>query len=365
MAGDRIKGIVGIVALVLFVGAVVFLVTQDWGIILDPQSAADRVLASTDTPADPGNRTVRDFTVRPGDSAASVAEKLQSAGLIKNSLTFRLMAEGKGKAGELASGNFELSPSMRPSEILDVLASGKIKAGPLMTIPEGWRAEEIAERISAKGLGSADQFMTFVRTGRVDLQVLASRPSGATLEGYLFPDTYSTDAKTSADSIALRMIQQFDTRFTPEMRQKTQARGLTIHQMVTLGSIIEREAVVPSERPTMAGVFYNRLKLGMNLDTDPTVQYAITTVDRTSPVKYGWWKTDLTQQDLEVDSPYNTYKYPGLPPGPICDPGLASLTAAVEPESNDYLYFVARPDGTHAFARTLAEHNDNVAKYRR
>lgn len=365
MGNDRIKGIVGIAGLLLFVGAVVYLASQDWGAILNPRSAVDTVLASTDTPAEPANRTVHDFTVRPGDSAASVGERLQAAGLIKNALAFRLLADGKGVAGALSAGNFELSPSMKPSEILDVLASGKVKAGPMMTIPEGWRAEEIAERVAAKGLGSADQFMSFVKTGTVDLPVVSSRPSGATLEGYLFPDSYGIDAKTSAESVGRRMVQQFDSRFTQEMRQKTESRSMTVHQVVILGSIIEREAVMPSERPTMAGVFYNRLRLGMNLDTDPTVQYAVATVNPASQEKYGWWKTDLTQQDLETDSPYNTYKYPGLPPGPICNPGLASLAAALDPESNDFLYFVAKPDGSHAFARTLAEHNDNVARYRK
>ncbi|MGI5837550.1 MAG: endolytic transglycosylase MltG, partial [Chloroflexota bacterium] len=140
--------------------------------------------------------------------------------------------------------------------------------------------------------------------------------------------------------------------------------GMTVHEIVTLASIIEREAVVPSERPMMAGVFYNRLELGMFIQSDPTVQYALTLVQPESIDKYGWWKKELTVEDLAVDSPYNTYRYRGLPPNPICNPGLASLRAAVDPEETDYVYFVAKPDGSHAFARTLEEHNENVAKYR-
>jgi len=159
------------------------------------------------------------------------------------------------------------------------------------------------------------------------------------------------------------MVEQFERRFTPEMREKAQRLGMSIHQVVTLASIIEREAVIPSERPLMAGVFYNRLKDGMSLDADPTVQYALASASPESRKKYGWWKTSLTAEDLQIDSPYNSYRNPGLPPGPICNPGLASLEAALEPAATEDLYFVARPDGSHAFARTLEEHNENVARY--
>jgi UPF0755 protein len=235
----------------------------------------------------------------------------------------------------------------------------------LITIPEGWRAEQIADRVSARGVGTLEAFMALVREGKSDSIFLSSRPAGASLEGYLFPDSYRTDAKTTPESIEKRMVAQFEAKFTLDMKAEAAARGMSINQIVTLASIIEREAVVPSERPIMAGVFYNRLDDGMKLDTDPTVQYAVANADPVSRQKYGWWKTDLTLDDLAIDSPYNTYKYPGLPPGPICNPGLASLQAAVDPAPSDFLYFVAKPDGSHAFAKTLGEHNANVAQYRR
>ena len=365
MTRDRILGVIGIVVVLLVAVGAVLAATQGVEIVRDPKGAVQSLVSGSDEAANPGDTTKRVFTVQSGEAAASIGERLQTAGLIKNALGFRLMAEKMGVAGDLAAGDYELSPSMKPSEILSILAAGETKLGPLITIPEGWRAEQIAERVSADGVGTVDEFMALVRGGESDSPLLASRPAGASLEGYLFPDSYRTDAKTTPQSLEERMVAEFGAKFTADMVQKAAARGMTVHQIVTLASIIEREAVVPSERPLMAGVFYNRLKDDMKLDTDPTVQYAVASADPTSHDKYGWWKTNLTAEDLAIDSPYNTYKYPGLPPGPICDPGLASLQAALNPTPSDYLYFVAKPDGTHAFAKTLAEHNANVAKYRK
>jgi UPF0755 protein len=158
------------------------------------------------------------------------------------------------------------------------------------------------------------------------------------------------------------MLQTFDERFTAAMRQEATAREMTIHQVITLASIVEREAILPEERSLIAGVFLNRLLLGMPLDADPTVQYALAN-DLTYRADHGYWK-ELSAEDLAVDSPYNTYRYLGLPPGPICSPGLAAIEAVLSPEVTDYLYFVAREDGSHAFATTLEEHIQNVKQYR-
>lgn len=365
MTRDRVLGLVGIVVLLLSAVGIYFAVREGAQIIQDPRSVLESFVSASDEPLNPGDTAKRPFTVRPGETAALIGERLQAAGLIKNALGFRLIAEGKGVAGDLAVGEYELSPSMRPSEIIAIVAGGRTKLGPLVTFPEGWRAEEIAERVASKGIGTAPEFMVLVRDGKADSPLLASRPVGASLEGYLFPDTYTADTKTTPASLEKRMVAQFEAKFTPAMRDKAAAQGMTLHQIVTLASIIEREAVIPSERPLMAGVFYNRLKAEMKLDTDPTVQYAVANADPASVKANGWWKSELTQQDLAIDSPYNTYKYPGLPPGPICNPGLASLEAAVAPTTSDYLYFVAKSDGSHAFAKTLDEHNQNVAKYGR
>jgi UPF0755 protein len=201
--------------------------------------------------------------------------------------------------------------------------------------------------------------------GDFDHDFLADRPEGVTsLEGFLFPDTYEFPSDATARDVIARMLDTFGQRFTPELREQARAQGLTVYQAVTLASIVEREAVLPEERPIIASVFLNRLRAGMHLNADPTVQYALGYQGE----GHGWWKRPLLLEDLEVDSPYNTYRHVGLPPGPICNPGLAALEAVVNPADTRYLYFVANDvagDGSHVFAETLEEHNANIAKYRR
>ncbi len=351
---------------VVAVAVFAFLAVGGWNAVQDPKGLAlDAVNRFADRPANPSDNTTRTFTVQQGETAAHIADRLKAEGLIEDARTFRWMADLEGVAAELAAGDYELSASMRPSEILFTLAKGKIKANPMVTIPEGWRAEEVAERLAARGIGGTDQFMATVRKGNSNSAALAGRPAGAGLEGYLFPESYAVDSKTTTESMAERMVAQFEKSFTPEMMQKAAGLGMSIHQVVILASVIEREAVIPSERPVMAGVFYNRLKAGMPLQSDPTVQYAVATADPQAHLQFGWWKRKLTQQDLEIDSPYNSYRFPGLPAGPICNPGLASLNAAVEPAETDSYYFVAKPNGSHAFASTLEEHNANVLEYGR
>ncbi|MGE5619104.1 MAG: endolytic transglycosylase MltG [Sphingomonadaceae bacterium] len=340
-------------------------VAVGWNLVRDPEPLLNELLSRLDEPAVSGDTSARVFVVQNGETASTIGERLQSEGLIRDARVFRYMADLRGVAGDLAAGEYELSAGMKPSEILARIAAGETRPTPLVTVPEGWRAEEIAERMAARGIGSAEQFMAVVRQGKSTSPALAGLPPGASLEGYLFPETYAIDNKTTPESMVARMVEQFESQFTPEMREKADRLGMTIHQIVILASVIEREAVIPSERPLMAGVFFNRLREGMPLQSDPTVQYALATADPQSRAEHGWWKRELTVQDLEIDSPYNTYRYPGLPAGPICNPGLASLRAAVEPESTDFLYFVAKPDGSHAFAATLDEHNANVATYSR
>lgn len=358
------RGIVGLATVILAVAAFGLIIFVGCKVVSNPQTLLSDALSHIDSAANDKETTRKTFVIRQGETAAEIAERLKADGLISDSLLFRARIEVEGVAGDLSAGEYELSPSMKPSEILEILVKGNIKKSPLITIPEGWRSEEIATRLSERGVGSVDQFTRVVKDGKSESQLLSSRPAGASLEGYLFPESYAVDEKSTPENLARRMIEQFEKQFTPEMREKANKRGMSIHQIVTLASIIEREAVVPSERPMMAGVFYNRLELGMLIQSDPTVQYALTLVQPVSKDKHGWWKKDLTVEDLAIDSPYNTYRYRGLPPGPICNPGLASLRAAVEPEKTDYVYFMAKPDGSHAFARTLDEHNTNVAKYR-
>lgn len=353
-----------IVILVAAIGGTVYLVSSNLSVVENPQLLAKDVVSRFDTPLNPQDAAKRRFVVRQGESAGDIAERLRSEGFVERGLVVRLLAEGQGISAELAAGEYELSPSMRPTEILAVLSEGKGRPGLLVTIPEGWRAEEIAERFSARGLGSTDQFMEAVRSRLPDMEILDSRPAGAGLEGYLFPESYRVDGKATPEGVVNRMLAEFDSRFTPDMRHQADQRGMTVHQVVILASIVEREAVLASERPLIAGVFYKRLQDGMRLDTDPTVQYAVASASLESVRQNGWWKKELTRVDLAIDSPYNSYRHTGLPPGPICNPGLASIKAVLEPVVTDYRYFVARSDGSHVFSRTLEEHNAAVAQQR-
>jgi UPF0755 protein len=303
------------------------------------------------------------FTVRTGQSASEVGEELQRRGLIRSSLAFRWEVESRGLGSKLEAGDYELSSSMSTGEIVAVLAKGAVHHGTAITLVEGWRAEQVARHAEELKLARAEDVMRVVRSP-AEFGLAPPDPVATTLEGYLFPETYEFDPQTAPHLIVERLLRQFESRFPEDVRRRAAERGLTLHQVVTIASIVEREAVDPAERPLVAAVYYNRLAAGMRLDADPTVQYAVASLDPAQAIHYGFWKRDLSMQDLQLNSPFNTYRVTGLPPGPICSPGLASLQAAVAPANVGYLFFVARGDGSHAFADTLAEHNANVSRYR-
>jgi UPF0755 protein len=303
------------------------------------------------------------FVVRPGATASEIGEDLQRAGLIRSAVTFRIQAEVRGVGARLGMGEYELRRNMPVAEILDALIAGARRHGRIVTIPEGWRSEEIAQYLEAAGIVKAAEFMDVVAgrssTGAPPL------PAGApTFEGYLFPDSYDFSGDPPPQHIVGTFVEQFNQRIDESLLEAARARGLNTHQLVTLASIVEREAARPEERPQIAAVFHNRLRRGMPLQADPTTQYALVPFgslasDRT------YWKTVLTAADLEVDSSYNTYKVNGLPPGPIANPGAASIRAAAAPADGPWLYFVARGDGSHLFAETLDGHLRNLAEARR
>lgn len=298
------------------------------------------------------------FAVRPGTSAAAVAEDLRKAGLIRSPARFRFLAESANLDTKLRAGSYELRRTMSAREILDALVSGQARRADLVTIPEGWRAEEIALLLEASGIVSADAFLKAVAGGATSQPL----PVGASsFEGYLFPDSYEFPASALPGEVLSRFLEQFERRVDQTIRARALERGLSLQQLVTLASIIEREAVDPGERHRIAAVFYNRLARGMWLEADPTVQYALIPFGSVQ-VPTGFWKRTLERGDLTLASPYNTYRYPGLPPGPICSPGLRSLEAATDPEEGPWLYFVARGDGSHLFAATLDEHVRNVTQ---
>ena len=319
------------------------------------------VSALVDAPPD-DDPTPHQFTVSEGETAGSIAQRLEREGFIRNAWGFTMLARMRGVDERLEAGVYSLRRNMTANQVLDELMAGRY-AGTQVTFPEGWRAAEMAALLESKEVLAGGEFLQLALSGDFRYDFLADRPPSASLEGYLFPDTYRTPPGTTARELVDRMLQNFGQKFTPEMRRQAAARGLTVHQVVTLASIVEREAVVASERPTIASVFFNRLEADMPLQADATVQYAKAEKEARSALATSYWPKGLTLDDLAIDSPYNTYRYRGLPPGPICCPGLDSIKAVLECPPTDYYYYVAKGDGSHVFAKTLEEHNQNVAKY--
>jgi UPF0755 protein len=313
-----------------------------------------------DTPAS-DDSTVIVFTINPGETAATIAPRLQREGLITDAQLFRWLARYRGVDVQLEAGDYELRRNMTMGEIIDVLQYGRLREISV-TIPEGRRAEEIGALLEEQGLADSEVFAAVVRDGGFAYDFLLDRPESAPshLEGFLFPETYRIPVDYEAAQLIDLMLATFGERFSPQMRQIAADKGMTIYDVVTLASIVEREAVLAEERPIIASVYLNRLDEGMYLQSDPTVQYALGYQEETGQ----WWKIPMSlEEDTQFDSPYNTYLYPGLPPGPICSPGLASLQAVLEPAETNYLFFFSRFDGSHAFAETYEEHLRNQELY--
>lgn len=299
------------------------------------------------------------FTITPGETAATIATRLERAGLIRDAGLFRLLVRYRGVDGQLEAGDYQLRPNMSLEEIVDLLQHGR-PSEVIVTIPEGWRAEEIAEMLEKRGLVKAEEFLQTVREGEFEYDFLSDRPNEVSLEGYLFPDTYGIPPDFEAAQIIDMMLADFGRRFTPEMRQEAAQRGMSIHEVLTVASLVEREARILEERPIIASVYLNRLEAGWLLESDATAQYALGYQEETGR----WWKSPISLEEMtQVDSPYNTYLYPGLPPGPICNPGLASIQAVINPAETKYMYFYHKGDGSHAFAETYEEHLENQRRY--
>lgn len=301
------------------------------------------------------------FTIDSGELPGDIAVKLQREGFIRDSDVFLTLLKCRHASEKIQAGDHVLRQNMTMDEVIVALQRGTAR-GISVTIRPGWRAEQIADYLSTLNLPQFDksQFLSLVKGGgNFDYAFLTDRPKGGSLEGYLFPETYTVLQGITAEQLINRFLAEFDQRVTLEMRAKATAEGLTLDQVMTLASIVEREAVAKEEGPIIASVYMNRVQQKMALNADPTVQYALGY--QTSSKQ--WWPVVSLDQYAKVDSPYNTYTHAGLPPGPICSPGLNSINAALEPAKTDYLYFLAKGDGTHAFARTLEEQNANLAKY--
>lgn len=319
-------------------------------------------------PAGTGSTPVP-FVVTPGETADTIANNLIAARLLADRELFVNYVRYYGLDSRLEAGNFTLDPQSTIPELAAALTRAVGQEVELRFL-EGWRAAEMARYLAVTTPAQIDpaEFLAIVErqaafdAGRYDF--LAALPAEASLEGFLFPDTYRVPVEAHAADLVDMMLANFGRRVTPEMRQAYGAQGLSLREAVTLASIVEREAVLPVERPVMAGVFLNRLAQGIPLQADPTVQYAL----GYQPDSDSWWKAGLTLEDLQVASPYNTYVVPGLPPTPIANPGLSSLEAVANPDETDFLYFVvdctAAVAGTHSFSRTYDEHLANVQRCR-
>jgi peptidoglycan lytic transglycosylase G len=306
----------------------------------------------TRTPTRPANAPPGELIVPPGSSADAIGRLLQSQGLVRHPLLFRILVLVKGVSGSLKAGEYALEGPLTLDQIVDLLARGEVVRREV-TIPEGRNMVEIAEILGDRGI-EVDAFLTAAHEPSLirDLD-----PYASDLEGYLFPDTYDLPKDPGpASAFVARLVRRFRDVITPEL-PRLEARGLTVRQAVTMAALVERETARPEERPRIAGVFFNRLKKGMLLQTDPTVIYALRLAGR--------WDGNIRKRDLDIDSPYNTYRYPGLPPGPIASPGREALLAVIAPVEGKDLYFVSRNDGTHQFSETLAEHNRAVDRYQR
>lgn len=289
---------------------------------------------------------VVDFSVPAGASATQIGSLLYSKNLIKSPLAFKIYIQFFGKAGSIQAGDYKLTPSLNLFEIVESL--GHSASDVRVTIPEGFRREEVAVKI-ATALQKEDGF------------IKVFMDESEEQEGYLFPDTYNFSKNATAGAIIAKMKSNFSAK-TANLRNNT---DLNERELLIMASLIERETKLGSERPIVAGIIFNRLKSDWPLQIDATVQYALASVRcRNNMEKCDWWQTPLLA-DLEISSPYNTYKQKGLPPAPIANPGLTALKAAYAPEESDYYFYIHDPEGKIHFAKTVEEQNDNVRKYLR
>lgn len=286
-------------------------------------------------------------TIPPGSSASAIGRQLLEDGIIRSSDAFAFSVRIRGQGNKLKAGTYDFSPTMSLKEIIKKLTQGAVvNTNIRVTIPEGLTLPQIGMVFEHRGLFTQQEFLSAVKTIQLPYEYLKAVPSDVNyrLEGYLFPDTYEFPTGVTPEQAIRVMAARFNTLIPPRYEQSDIKDKFTLHQLVTMASVVEREAVRNDERPRIAGVFYNRLRQQMRLESCATVQYVI---GRSGKLYYA---------DLEVESPYNTYRNAGLPPGPISSAGLLSFEAALKPESTDYLFFVAKPDGSHIFSKTYEQH---------
>jgi UPF0755 protein len=299
-------------------------------------------------PAPSTRETTRAVVIRPQTGAFDIARTLKEAHVIRSRAAFLALAAARGTQRRLLAGEYEFAPGLNLIDVVRRLEQGKGRVDHV-TIPEGFAARQIAELLHEKGLVDQNRFMSLLQDRRLLQQY---NLDGRSLEGYLFPDTYRLTKGLREEAIIGLMAQRFTEVFGPAERARAGELKMSVAEVITIASLIEREAQAEEERPLISAVFHNRLRLGMPLQSDPTVLYSLSR-----------FSGKLTRANLQARSPYNTYLHRGLPPGPIASPGRASVKAALYPASSTFLYFVSKNDGTHAFSTTLREHNTMVRRY--
>jgi UPF0755 protein len=309
------------------------------------------------SPLDPQGAP-RQFVIEQGESTYQITKRLQDEGLVKDAELLRTFLIYSGLDTTLQAGEYTLSPRMPAVEIARALQDATPREVSFRILP-GWRLEEIAAALPTSGLTFSPQaFLNYAYRPSESLPMMSELPPGASLEGFLFPQSYRLPRDATIQELVQAALGRFQQNVDPGMLEGFTAQGLNLYQAATLASLVQREAVVPEEMPIIASVFLNRLAAGMRMDSDPTVQYALGFVDE----KKTWWKNPLSLDDLQVDSPYNTYRTTGLPPGPISNPSLAALQAVAFPAQTPYYYFRAACDqsGRHTFAETFEQHKANA-----
>jgi peptidoglycan lytic transglycosylase G len=332
--GRAALAILGVIA-VLVAGILAFVGNRVWREIHQPFKGYQDAEQFVDIPS--------------GSSTGEIRRRLIESGVVSNEFALRAALWWSGRSRSLKAGEYRFDRAMTAVEVVDKLTKGDVYTRRI-TFPEGLTIREMAMLYESNRFGPARDFL---RAASDPALIKDLDPKAPDLEGYLFPETYALARTTPATRLVELMVERFRSTHGEIPRQGGQP--LTTRQLVTLASLVEKETGAPPERPLVSAVYRNRMKIGMGMQADPTVVYAL--------IKAGRYDGNIRRADLDFDSPYNTYKYSGLPPGPIASPGRASLEAAAAPADVPYLYFVSRNDGTHVFAETLAQHNANVYRY--
>lgn len=302
------------------------------------------------------DNTAREFIIKEGEKVKQISANLEKEELISGKDFFEIYVWQERVASRIQAGNYELSSSMTIPEIVDIFIAGEVKSDDIyITIPEGFSNKEIDKRLAEKGLILEGEFLDFDKKQDVDsseYEFLQDKPKEAGLQGYYFPDTYIYYKNSSLKDIAKKMLDNFDRKLSLELKEETKKQNKSVFETIILASIIEKEAKFPEDMKKISNVFQNRLNAGQKLQSDATINYIT-----------GSGRTQSTFEDLQIDSPFNTYKYAGLPPGPISNPGIAAIEAAVYQEKTDYFYFLTKSDGKAIFSKTYNEHLKNKSKY--